>query len=88
MIKAAVLCAGDQIRASDLAFETGEAAPCEPDTPVTDLDGIERRMIFRVLEQTGGHHQRAADLLGISRRTLSRKLKLYNQEARGRAYVS
>jgi transcriptional regulator with PAS, ATPase and Fis domain len=88
VIKAAVLCASDEIRACDLAFETEEAAPAEPDTPVTDLDGIERRMIFRVLEQTGGHHQRAADLLGISRRTLSRKLKLYNQEARGRAYVS
>jgi DNA-binding NtrC family response regulator len=88
VIKAAVLCPGDEIRAGDLAFETGEAAAAEPDTPVTDLDGIERRMIFKVLEQTGGHHQRAADLLGISRRTLSRKLKLYNEEARGRAYVS
>jgi DNA-binding protein Fis len=34
-------------------------------------------MIERVLEQTGGHQQRAAAILGISRRTLSRKLKSY-----------
>ncbi len=47
-------------------------------TPRSDsLDGIERHTILRVLEQSNGHRQRAADTLGISRRTLSRKLKLY-----------
>jgi len=88
VIKAAVLCMETEIRARDLAFEAEEREPQQTDSPATDLDGIERRMIFKVLEQTGGHHQRAADLLGISRRTLSRKLKLYSEEARGSAYVS
>ena len=32
-------------------------------------------------DQTAGHHQKAADLLGISRRTLTRKLKLYRADA-------
>jgi DNA-binding protein Fis len=41
------------------------------------LDGLEQQTIRRVLAQTGGHQQKAADLLGISRRTLIRKLKLY-----------
>ncbi len=41
------------------------------------LDGVERHAILVALGQTGGHHQKAADLLGISRRTLSRKLKAY-----------
>jgi len=46
-----------------------------------NLDGVERTMIMKVLAETNGHQQRAADLLGISRRTLSRKLKLYGMEA-------
>ena len=41
------------------------------------LDGLEQHTIFKVLEQTGGHQQKAAEILGISRRTLIRKLKLY-----------
>jgi DNA-binding NtrC family response regulator len=88
VIKAAVLCTETEIHARDLAFEADEREPQSDSPTTTDLDGIERRMIFKVLEQTGGHHQRAADLLGISRRTLSRKLKLYSEEARGSAYVS
>lgn len=41
------------------------------------LEDMERCMIFEALEATGGHQQKAAERLGISRRTLSRKLKLY-----------
>src|SRR5579864_9741078 len=47
------------------------------------LEGMERRMILEALEATGGHQQRAAARLGISRRTLSRKLKLYDSEPAG-----
>jgi transcriptional regulator with PAS, ATPase and Fis domain len=46
-----------------------------------NLDGLERRTILRALERTGGHQQKAADLLGISRRTLSRKLKTYGMDS-------
>jgi c-di-GMP-binding flagellar brake protein YcgR len=38
---------------------------------------MERRMIEEALAATGGHQQKAATRLGISRRTLSRKLKEY-----------
>jgi DNA-binding NtrC family response regulator len=41
------------------------------------LDGMEREAILAALHQNAGHHQKAADVLGISRRTLTRKLKLY-----------
>jgi DNA-binding NtrC family response regulator len=44
---------------------------------------MERRMILEALDATGGHQQRAAARLGISRRTLSRKLKLYDSESAG-----
>jgi DNA-binding NtrC family response regulator len=40
----------------------------------THLDDLERRQILRVLEQTGGNKTRAAELLGIQRRTLYKKL--------------
>jgi DNA-binding NtrC family response regulator len=41
------------------------------------LDGLERQTILRVLDEMGGRRQRTADRLGISRRTLTRKLRLY-----------
>jgi DNA-binding NtrC family response regulator len=50
------------------------------DVPVGDLDSMERLMIERALERSGGDQGLAADQLGISRRTLSRKLKLYRLE--------
>lgn len=43
----------------------------------TALDEMEKRMILEALRKTEGHHQKAAEMLGISRRTLSRKLKVY-----------
>jgi hypothetical protein len=39
---------------------------------------MEEQMIIRALERSGGHRSQAAEQLGISRRTLSRKLKEYN----------
>jgi DNA-binding NtrC family response regulator len=47
------------------------------------LDWLEKEAILRALRSTGGHRERAAALLGISRRTLSRKLKLYRDLAGG-----
>jgi transcriptional regulator with PAS, ATPase and Fis domain len=86
VIKAAVLARDADIRASQLPLPGIQAAqPAAAAPSATDLDGMERHMILKVLRETGGHHKRAADLLGISRRTLSRKLKLYESEAR---YVS
>jgi transcriptional regulator with PAS, ATPase and Fis domain len=45
--------------------------------PLGNLNNMEEQMIIRALEQTGGHRAQAADQLGISRRTLSRKLREY-----------
>ena len=56
--------------------------------PLENLDGMEKTAILRVLAQTNGHQQKAAELLGISRRTLSRKLKLYGREAVRQSYAS
>ena len=39
------------------------------------LEEVERRYILRVLEATGGHRTKAAELLGLDRKTLYRKLE-------------
>jgi two-component system nitrogen regulation response regulator NtrX len=44
------------------------------------LDALERRYIVHVLAQERGHQSRAADRLGIDRRTLYRKLKEYRDD--------
>lgn len=45
--------------------------------PVGNLESMEEQMIIKALERTGGQRAQAAEQLGISRRTLSRKLKEY-----------
>ena len=47
-----------------------------------NLENMEEQMIVRALEQTGGHRSQAAEQLGISRRTLTRKLREYGIGAR------
>lgn len=50
------------------------------DEPPLPLDRVERETIEKALERTGGNRTRAAELLGISRRTLIYKLKRYSQD--------
>jgi two-component system, NtrC family, response regulator PilR len=49
----------------------------EPVSEGRTLDEVEHRHILRILEETGGNHLRAAEILGIHRRTLYRKLEKY-----------
>jgi len=91
--KAAVLAQHAQIGAGDLLLAPARPAALANGSPVltvpaANLDGMEKSTILRVLAQTNGHQQKAAELLGISRRTLSRKLKLYGREAVRQSYAS
>lgn len=79
VVQGAVLANGPMIEATDLPITSSRAFSPVQDCP-DNLDGMERRMILDALAATEGHQQRAADRLGISRRTLSRKLKTYEQE--------
>lgn len=66
---------------------TGQAAPATADTTTTPLPGnsdpdglpsletVQRNYIHQVLHATGGNKRRAADILGITRRTLYRWLE-------------
>jgi DNA-binding NtrC family response regulator len=84
--KSAVLARDLEIRSDDMmlgqsSLESEPVPSGAPASATPNLDGMEKTTILRVLAQTNGHQQRAAELLGISRRTLSRKLKLYGREA-------
>jgi DNA-binding NtrC family response regulator len=76
VVRAAILCSADEIQPEDLPLPKQKAGPAST-IGTSNLDDMERQMIFRALDQTDGHHARAARVLGISRRTLSRKLKKY-----------
>jgi two-component system, NtrC family, response regulator HydG len=76
--RAVVLCRGDRIDLVDLPDEvrSAETVPArEIVIPVgTPLEEIERRVIHETLRHTGGDKTLAARLLGLSARTIYRKL--------------
>jgi Nif-specific regulatory protein len=81
VIRAFIDSSDDVIESSDLglaALSPGTRAGASADR---SLDGLERDAIIGALRHTGGRCQQAADLLRISRRTLSRKLKQYGPSA-------
>ena len=90
--KMVVLAGGEELGPDDIpedvssaAQRSGKAAPHVPagDVPLADT---EKAGILAALELHGGNKSRAAEALGISRRTLHRKLNLYAaQEKAGAA---
>jgi DNA-binding NtrC family response regulator len=78
--RAVVEARGYEITLADLPLLEPAAAPAGGSAD-SRLDEVEREAILAALHKTSGHHQKAADLLGISRRTLTRKLKLYRADA-------
>jgi DNA-binding NtrC family response regulator len=82
--RAALLCRGHTIRLEDLGSSLGVAArqAAEPaggpgGLPSLNLDALERLAIEEALERTGWHQGKAAGLLGISDRTLNRKMRSF-----------
>jgi len=61
----------------DLSGEKPVAVLAGAALPLGNLENMEEQMIISALERTGGHRAQAAEQLGISRRTLTRKLREY-----------
>jgi len=83
--QAATLSPGTQLRPEDLPRRIAEGG--RAGTLVTEasqrglrLRDLERRYILDVLQQAGGNKSRAAEILGLDRKTLYRKLQEYRQE--------
>ena len=88
VMKACIWATEEELKPSDLQLEL-MPAPILPELNFSEdrhfthsprLESLERETILRVLARAGGHQQRAAQMLGISRRTLSRRLKAYQHE--------
>lgn len=50
-----------------------------PTTELVTAEEMERRYVLHVLEAVGGNKTRAAEVLGMDRRTIYRKLEAYAQ---------
>jgi len=77
IVRAAVFAENGEVTAEDLPEELRQHSYVSSLAHLSALGEAERDMIARVLERTGGHQLQAARELGISRRTLQRRIKSY-----------
>jgi DNA-binding NtrC family response regulator len=89
--RAAAISTSDTIEAGQIPFlnagQAGKAvnhsaraaSPAAQATPMT-LEELEREHILRTLDESDGNRERAAAILGISSRTLYRKLREYESQ--------
>ena len=64
----------------DNAEEIVEDIPPTSDVPLRTKSDVERDLIVQALHKYNGHRKQAADQIGISERTLYRKIKEYGLE--------
>src|SRR5262249_62235586 len=88
--RAVVQCEGERIVASCLPFTPPAPAPSERADQVvlpigTTLDAAERELILRTLEANKRNKTRAAEVLGVTPKTLHNKLHRYAAESTGSA---
>lgn len=81
--RSVIMTRSDLISHEELPDSLKRHVPEEQDkginmTPGRSLKEVEKEMIVRTVEQTGGNRTHAAKILGISRRTLQLKLKEYD----------
>ena len=70
-----------QVTAQDLQLPGSDQNEEDTAPASGELSQVERQMIFQALEKNGNNQGKAAQALGISRRTLLRKLKAYRENA-------
>jgi hypothetical protein len=68
-----------EITANDLKLTQVTQPSNDKVTLNRDLDQLERQIVFDTLDRFGGNQGKASEALGISRRTLLRKLKTYRE---------
>jgi DNA-binding NtrC family response regulator len=85
--RATIVAEGRFIEVADLpplaGGERGAQGPGTGLTPGTTVAEVERQLIFLTLQHTGGNKTRAAEMLGISLKTLHNKLNRLADEDKG-----
>ena len=84
--RSVLICQGDTIEPSNLFMEESDTAPETGNgNALGNFRGtiyeMERELIFKTLEETGNNKTKAADILGISIRTLRNKLNEYKEKS-------
>lgn len=83
--RAVIICSDEQIERHHLApYPVDQRTRARSEDTIslpvgTPLEEVERQMIMRTLQKTQNNKTRAAELLGISLKTLHNKLKLYRE---------
>lgn len=82
--RAALFCSGHTIRPADLGSASLDAerpdasrAAGDATLPSLNLEALERLAVEEALGRTGWHQGKAAEILGISERTLHRKIRAF-----------
>ncbi len=87
MERAVLLTEGEVIHEGDLKVTAGPAGgtqdPAGSDLKVVPLREMEKQLIFRALKDHQGNRTHAAEILGISVRTLRNKLNEYRNDPEG-----
>lgn len=84
MARAVLLCKGERIEKKDLFSDRqgreGEIPSSLPAFTTVSLKEIEKKTILHALDRTNGNRTHAAEILGISVRTLRNKLNEYREK--------
>jgi DNA-binding NtrC family response regulator len=87
--RAVLICSSKTILPTDLLMELPEGGAAPPETPafragITVRD-MEKELMCRTLEEVNNNRTQAAELLGISIRTLRNKLREYKEDKAARS---
>lgn len=78
-----LLCKGPRLEPSDLLLDGAIGSPSGPEAQWGSDDSLraaEKRLILETLEKVGGNRMRAAEILGVSVRTIRNRLREYREE--------
>ena len=78
--RATIFSESNEIKAEEIEFKSHAFQAATVTANITTVAEMEKDLILRTLEKTGNNKTKAADILGISSRTLRNKLNEYSLE--------